>query len=131
MTEYDDLFMFHVKNINQINIESRPEEELGVDWEIHSDTVKFGDVIWTDASPVQIDELIAALVNLKSQGATHVACDWHCDHQELEVCGVHYRLATSDERQAYVDRMLTNKKVEKESEIKKLEDRLNKLKGEN
>jgi hypothetical protein len=42
-----------------------------------------GDVNYSDAGLVNIDDLIESLIELREKGSNYVACDWHCDHQNL------------------------------------------------
>lgn len=120
---------FNLKNIGHNNIAARSEEDLGLDWDHHSDTKTFGDILYSDAGLVKIEDLISALVELNSKGANYVACDWDCDHQELEIHGVEFRLATPEEVAKYVDKRDQDKKESDEAKIKRLEEQLKTLKG--
>ncbi|CAB4175335.1 hypothetical protein UFOVP1247_112 [uncultured Caudovirales phage] len=121
---------FNLKNIGHKDIAARSEEDLGLDWDIHSDTKTLGDILYSDAGLVKIEDLIAALVELNSKGANYVACDWHCDHQELEVYGVEFRLSTPEEATVYIAKRDQYKKESDEVKIKRLEEQLKTLKGE-
>ena len=121
---------FNLKNIGHKGIAARSEEDLGLDWDIHSDTKTFGDALYLEAGLVKIEELISTLVELNSKGANYVACDWHCDHQELEVYGVEFRLATPEEAAEYIAKRDQYKKESDEAKIKRLEEQLKTLKGE-
>lgn len=121
---------FNLKKIGRKDIVSRSEEDLGLDWDIHSDTKTLGDALYLEAGLVKIEELISTLVELNSKGANYVACDWHCDHQELEVYGVEFRLATLEEVAEYIDKRDQHKKESDEAKIKRLEEQLKTLKGE-
>lgn len=120
----------HQKNIQEISIESRPHEELGYDYEIHDDYFELGEKLNSDAGLVKIEELINKLTEMRSHGATHVACDWHCDHQELDLYGVEYRLATQEEIDAFHNKNKKQAEDKKQREIQLLEDKLKTLKGE-
>ena len=121
---------FNLKNIGHRDIASRSEEDLGLDWDHHSDSKTFGDTLYSDAGLVKIVDLISALVELNSKGANYVACDWHDDHQELEVYGVEFRLSTPKEVATYIAKRDQDKKESDEAKIKRLEEQLKTLKGE-
>jgi hypothetical protein len=121
---------FNLKSIGRKDIVARSEEDLGLDWDHHSDSKTFGDTLYSDAGLVKIEELISTLVELNSKGANYVACDWHCDHQELEVYGVEFRLATPEEVATYIAKRDQDKKESDEAKIKRLEEQLKTLKGE-
>jgi hypothetical protein len=121
---------FNLKKIGRNDIVARSEEDLGLDWDIHSDAKTFGDALYLEAGLVKIEELISTLVELNSKGANYVACDWHCDHQELEVYGVEFRLATPEEVAKYIAKRDQDKKESDEAKIKRLEEQLKTLKGE-
>lgn len=121
---------FNLKNIGHKDIAARSEEDLGLDWDIHSDTKTLGDILYSDAGLVKIEDLISALVELNSKGANYVACDWHCDHQELEVYGVEFRLSTPEEVAEYIAKRDKYKKESDEAKIKRLEEQIKTLKGE-
>jgi len=97
----ENVLFLHQKNIQEISLDSRPFEELGFDYDTHEDYTELGETLFSDAGLVNIENLINKLTEMRSHGATHVACDWHCDHQELDLYGVEYRLATQDEIDAY------------------------------
>jgi hypothetical protein len=121
---------FNLKNIGRRDIVARSEEDLGLDWDHHSDSKTFGDTLYSNAGLVKIVDLISALVELNSKGANYVACDWHDDHQELEVYGVEFRLSTPDEVAKYIAKRDQDKKESDEAKIKRLEEQLKTLKGE-
>ena len=121
---------FTLKKIGQTDIRANAEEDLGLDWDIHSDSTTLGEVLYSDAGLVKIDELMATLVELQDKGANYVACDWHDDHQELEVYGVEFRVATDEERDAHIAKLEKYTKEKTELEISRLEARIKNLKGE-
>lgn len=47
--------------------------------------------------PINIQALRKILNNLEAKGANYVAIDFHTDHQEYELDGVHIGLATQEE----------------------------------
>lgn len=112
-----------------IYIRAQPEEDLGMDHDVHSDFQYINKKkFYHDAQPVKIDELITDLIKLKSEGANYVTLDFHEDHQELEVTGFTIRLATDAEiDEHYAGRERDEKKV-LESKIQKLEKELADLK---
>lgn len=105
-------------------------EDNGLDYEIHDNYEVLGDTLHSDAGLVSIEKLISLLVDLNSKGANYVSCDWHCDHQELEVHGVLYRVSTKEEIQAEIDALQHKNQASKQHQIKLLEEKLKMLKGE-
>ena len=109
---------------------SYPHEDNGFDWDVNEDYEEIGDTNQSDAGLVKIDELITILQELKDKGANYVACDWHCDHQELDVYGFNYRKSTDEEVQVVEDAAKAKKELLKQRQIKEMEDKLAKLKAE-
>jgi hypothetical protein len=126
----ENIIFIHQNNIKQTSLDCRPHEELGYDYETHDDYIEIGDVLQTDGGLVNIETLINKLTEMRSHGATHVACDFHCDHVELDLYGVEYRLAKPEEIQAFHDRKNQSEEKRKQREIEALEIKLNTLKGE-
>jgi hypothetical protein len=126
----ENVLFLHQKNIQKISLDSRPSEELGFDYDTHEDYTELGETLFSDAGLVNIENLINKLTEMRSHGATHVACDWHCDHQELDLYGVEYRLATQDDIDAYHNKNKKQVEDKKQREIQLLEDKLKRLKGE-
>lgn len=122
---------FMLRNIGYVDIRANAEEDLGLDWDVHSDTTTLGEAIYADAGLVKIEELITTLIDLNSKGANYVACDWNCDHQELEVRGVEFRLATDEEVTHVLEKRRARAEQKKAREIELLEEKLKKLKDEN
>jgi hypothetical protein len=120
----------HQKNIKQVSLECRPQEEFGFDYETYDDYTELGDQLKTDVGLVNIVELIDKLKEMQLLGSTHVACDFHCHHVELDLYGVEYRLADDVEIEAYHSLNKARSEEIKQYEIKMLEDKLKKLKGE-
>jgi hypothetical protein len=105
-------------------------EDNGLDYEIHDNYENLGDTLHSDAGLVSIEKLISVLVDMNSKGANYVSCDWHCDHQELEVHGVLYRASTKEEIQVELDKHTQKLEASKQREIEALELKLKTLKGE-
>ncbi len=121
---------FTNKFIGEKCLTSNPQEDNGFDYETDDDYKEIGDINQSDAGLVKIDELITILQELKDKGANYVACDWHCDHQELEVHGFNYRKSTDEEVQVVEDAAKAKKELLKQRQIKEMEDKLAKLKAE-
>lgn len=100
---------FTNKFIEKKYLTSNPQEDNGFDYESDDDYREIGDVNQSDSGLVKIDDLITILQELKDKGSNYVACDWHCDHQELDVYGFNYRKSTYEEV----------KVVEDEAKVKK------------
>ena len=116
--------------IEEKSLESRPYEDNGFDYENHDDYEEIGDPNYTDSGLVKLDELIEVLKELKDKGANYVACDWHCDHVELEVHGFNYRKSTNEEVKEVEDANKTKKDLLKQRQIREMEEKLAKLKSE-
>lgn len=117
--------------IRRIDIESRPQEDLGFDYDIDEDYHTLGDTVYrAEADLVSLDVLISTLNTLKDEGANYVACDWHCDHGELKVHGFTFIVAPQEDVDAHLESVKAKTERKKEQEIKALEEKLKKLKGE-
>ena len=118
------------KFIGQESLESRPEEDFGFDYE-EENTYEFIGVLHylkTDDGIVNIVKLIAELNKLKDKGANYVGCDWHCDHQELDLYAFNLYVSTSDEVQTEINSLNLMKIAKKEKLIAELEENLKILK---
>jgi len=120
---------FTNKFIEKKYLASYPHEDNGFDWDVNEDYEEIGDNNQSDAGLVKIDELITILQGLKEKGANYVACDWHCDHQELDVYGFNYRKSTDEEVQTIEDAAKAKKELLKQRQIKEMEEKLAKLKA--
>lgn len=118
---------FSAKNVGIEYLESRPEADFGFDYE--SDMIYIVDENRSDSGLVNIQQLIDSLEALKESGANYVACDWHCDHQELEVHGLEFRKGTDEEIKEVEDKIIAKASLLKERQIRDLEEKLAKLKG--
>lgn len=121
---------FTNKFIGKHYLTSNPQEDNGFDYETDDDYKEIGDINQSDAGLVKIDELITILQELKDKGANYVACDWHCDHQELDVYGFNYRKSTDEEVQVVEEAAKAKKELLKQRQIKEIEEKLSKLKAE-
>ena len=130
MTDETKIMIFNKEVIDVALLWSRPEEELGFDWEVHCEQVILGQGSRHDAGLIKIDKLIATLELMKESGATHAACDWDDDHQELEVHGIKYTVADEEQRRQYFDKILVANRAKRDREIKALEERLSNLKNQ-
>lgn len=121
---------FTSKLIDKVYLTSTPEEDNGLDWEKDNSYQTLGDENYSDAGLVKIDELIKTLQDLKDKGSNYVACDWHCDHQELEVHGFNFRKSnTEEEVKVEEDKIQAKKEILKKRQIEDLEKQLAKLKS--
>ncbi len=121
---------FTNKFIEKKYLTSNPQEDNGFDYESDDDYREIGDVNQSDSGLVKIDDLITILQELKDKGSNYVACDWHCDHQELDVYGFNYRKSTYEEVKVVEDEAKAKKELLKQRQIKEMEDKLAKLKSE-
>lgn len=118
------------KFIGQESLASIPEEDFGFNYEDHEDFEFLGVEPYhkSDAGLVKIDILVRELLKLQDKGANYVGCDWHCDHQELDLYGFHLIASNSDEIQAKIDALKDRQQKNKEQEIANLEEKLKILK---
>jgi hypothetical protein len=115
--------------IAEVSLESNPEEDFGYYYEDTSDFINV-QTTYVQGGLVKIDDIIENLEKLKSAGANYVDLCFHEDHSELEIRGFECRKMTDDEISAYESRLNQREVDRKEAEIKKLEERLSKLKAE-
>lgn len=120
---------FKMTKISVKEILSQPEQDILGHWE-DVDTSILPNSLWFDSEPVAIKDVIETLVEMNSKGANYVCIDWHCDHRELEIVGLEFRLATPEEIGGYQKIMDEKEQKAKELEILRLEERLQKLKEE-
>ena len=120
---------FTNKFINKTYLTSTPEEDNGFDFEKDDDYQTIGDTNYSDSGLVKIDELIKTLQDLKEKGSNYVACDWHCDHQELEIHGFNFRKSNDEEVKIEEDKIQAKKDLLKKRQIEDLEKQLAKLKS--
>lgn len=120
---------FTNKFIEKKYLTSNPQEDNGFDYEVNDDYKEIGDYNQSDAGRVKIDELIKTLQDLKEKGSNYVACDWHCDHQELEVHGFNFRKSNDEEVKIEEDKIQAKKDLLKKRQIEDLEKQLAKLKS--
>jgi hypothetical protein len=112
------------KYIHKITIEENSiddldwnlQNEFGVDDEIEIDIIEIGDS-YTEAHIINIDSIVNELQNLKANGATHVAIDYHVDHIGYNISSFLVRESTDEEINSY----LTKKDALEKKEIKRLE----------
>jgi len=121
---------FTQKLIDKKYLLDTANEDNGLDYEVHDNYEELGEPLHSDAGLVSIEQLISVLVDMNSKGANYVSCDWHCDHQELEIHGVLYRASTKEEIQAEIDALQHKTQASKQREIDALEQRLKDLKSE-
>jgi hypothetical protein len=107
-----DIIYFTNKFIGKDFLISSPQEDNGFNYE--NDYKELGDFNQSDAGLVKIDELINILKELKDKGSNYVACDWHCDHGELEVYGFNYRKSTDEEVKVIEDATKLEKELSKQ-----------------
>ena len=118
------------KFVKKVEIYSRPEEDCGFDYETYSKCERLGDKVWnhTDSGLVKIDVLIQELLKLQDKGSNYVGCEWHCDHEEMELFGFHINESTDDEVKLHLENIKTKERKIKEEEIRLLEVRMETLK---
>jgi hypothetical protein len=120
---------FTSKLIDKVYLTSTPEEDNGLDWEKDNSYQTLGDENYSDAGLVNIDDLIESLQELKLKGSNYIACDWHCDHQELEVHAFNFRKSNTEEVKIEEDKIKAKNDLLKKRQIEDLEKQLAKLKS--
>ncbi len=115
--------------IAEVSLESNPEEDFGYYYEDTSDFINV-QTTYIQGGLVKIDDIIETLEKLKRASANYVDLCFHEDHRELEIRGFECRKMTDDEISEYESKLNQREVDRKEAEIKKLEERLSKLKAE-
>ena len=122
--------------VNTDELDMMMVEDILGDVEDHNEIYKGKTMFLND--PIKIDTLRKYLDSLEANGANYVAIDYHEDHREYELEGLHVSIATQEEIDQH-----TKEQQEKEieqikgrlsyhsSESKKFEDRLKQLTGDN
>ena len=118
------------KFIKEACLDSNPQEDFGFNYEDHETYNILGDKFYdkTDVGLVSINVLMAELRQMQNNGANYVACDWHCDHEELDLYSYSLSETTSDEVQTHIESLYNLNQKNKEKEIAELEKRLELLK---
>lgn len=112
------------KSIGNETLESKPEFDLGFDY--NGQHIEIGDDPFykSEAGPVSISDLMQALQLLQNNGANYVCCDWHYDHVELDIYAFKMSVSTPEEIESYLDILKVKNQISKENEIIDLEKRL-------
>ena len=118
---------FKMTKISKKEILSHPDQDILGDRK-DVDTSILPNSLWFDSEPVAIKDVIETLIEMNSKGANYVCIDWHCDHRELEIVGLEFRLSTPEEADEYQKIMDEKEAKRKESEILRLEEKLQRLK---
>ena len=105
--------LVYKNELSEIDIQL--QDEFGFDWEKHDDFIINGDSNgYADAYPINIEEVIQELVNMKDAGATHVEIGYHCDHIGYIFEGYRIKSMTTEE----VENVENEKKAEEEKQKK-------------
>jgi len=118
--------IFVQKKIDNVYIESRPEEENGFDYDEDMTFDTIGDGTYSGLIPVSV--LIEKLVELNSAGVNYVEIDYNCDHQEYEIAGYEFRQANEQEVEEYFQKQNRIEEDNTEYQIQLLEKQLEELK---
>ena len=108
---------------------------LGKNWSENEE--RFGDITlnndynsWKGEShPINIDDVIKILENLKEKGSNYVEIMYHCDHIGYYFNGLDIHRSTNEEVTKEKEMLDAEAKAKKEAEIKALEIKLAKLKN--
>lgn len=96
------------------------QNEFGVDDYIGINIIEIGNSYieaYIEAHIINIDTIVNELQNLKANGATHVAIDYHVDHIGYDISSFLVRESTDEE----INNYLTKKDAQEKKEIKRLE----------
>ena len=88
------------------------------------------DVYQTDSHIIPIEAIKQLIEEAEASGANFVAIDYHCDHIEYDVYGFLVEKMTDTEIQIVEAIKAKKEKDAKEQEIKRLEEKIQKLKEE-
>lgn len=108
-------------------------QTFGFDYTIHDDIVEIKELNQAyslDSEPIEIDRLISILQDLKKSGANYVMLESNCDHQGYDIEGYYITLATQEEIDMFLNLTSSKKKKNKDLEIKRLKEKLKKLRDE-
>lgn len=121
----------HVGDFERSELDFELHNQFGFDYDTHSDFVELekGQGCVNDTAPIEINDLLSIINELKSRGATHVCMDYHVDHIGYEFSG--YRISHPD--QAFIDayESLKKKEDDKQKEIQRLRAEIAALENEN
>ena len=70
------------------------DQELQIDREAEEELFWLGDGLDVDGELIDVDKMIKILQEMKEQGSTHVALEYHTDHISYRVCG--FKVEPSD-----------------------------------
>ena len=104
--------------VNTDELDMMMVEDILGDVEDHNEIYKGKTMFLND--PIKIDTLRKYLDSLEANGANYVAIDFHEDHREYELEGLHVSIATQEE----IDQ---HSKEQKEKEIENIKSRLHSI----
>ena len=101
-------------------------QELGIDDDfVEVNEIREGNpnVVTT---PIRIDKILDMLTGMVRKGCTHVAMDYHCDHDGYDFSGFEIRCATGEEALEHIkkenlQKELENRKTQLRKELAELE----------
>lgn len=83
---------------DQSELDFTLQDQFGFDYERFDDFITIENGVGsTDATPMNIDDMIKILNDLKSKGATHIEINDHCDHHGYNISGFEIRKSTDEE----------------------------------
>ncbi len=83
----------------------------------------------TDTSMISIEALKKIINKIEATGATHVAIDYHCDHDEYDIYGFKVERASEETIRVWNEMEELKANRQKTDEIAKLEKKLESLKN--
>lgn len=120
---------FKSEQVAQTYLTSNPEDENGFDFDEHHSYASVGKTLYYDSGLVNIDKMIEKLQEMKQAGANYASIDYHCDHQEYDIYGVNFQVASDIEIQEHKAKIEKRKQSKKDAEIADLEKKLQSLKN--
>lgn len=114
-----DTVYYNEEKISEVNLECWEEfNEI-------EESIDYTSNVHYEGGLVKIDSLINILNEFKENGANYVACDYHSDHQELDLVAIELRPSTDEE---IVQKNLRIKNMIQDNKLREIEYHKNKLK---
>ena len=115
-----------IDDISFSEIDFDLHSEFDFDYETDSEfiEIQIGQGI-SDGYPINIDNMIKALEDLKKKGSTHVEINYHCDHIGYEISGYEIKRSNEEEISSYEEKR--SKERQKREKISELYNQIKKI----
>ncbi len=97
---------------------------------IYTSSIDKNECRLSDASMISIEDLKKIIKKVEDTGATHVAIDYHCDHDEYDIHGFKVERASDETIRVWKEMEELKASRVKAEEIAKLEKKIKSLKNE-